>query len=135
MLARCDHSERELSGKLSQRGCSAEEIDSALKKLRERGYIDDRAFGRNLAKNLWNSGKYGIAGVRYQLRNHGLAETAICEAIAGLECDLELSYAISLLERRKLCRNHKDKAGRFLAARGFTYNTIERALEQLPHEQ
>ena len=131
LLARRDHSERELRGKLLQRGYTAVEIDSALIKLREKGYVDDRALSKKLAENLWGSGKYGIAGVRCQLRKNGFNENEVIEASDGFERCLELSYAVALLERRKLSSDNRDKAGRFLASRGFAYQTIEQALDQI----
>jgi SOS response regulatory protein OraA/RecX len=82
-----------------------------------------------LAHSLWESGKYGILGVIQQLRRRGLPDAIIREAMSSFEREQELLYAIALLERRKLEPEERNKAGRFLAARGFSYTVIEQALE------
>lgn len=135
LLSRRNHTERELSDKLAKRGYLRDEITSAVERLRERGYINDLAYGRDFAESLWETGKYGFMGVANQLRRRGLPEAIICEAMAELDREQETQYAIALLEHRANGIPNRGKAGRFLAARGFSYGVITRVLAQIGFEQ
>jgi regulatory protein len=131
LLARRDHSERELSDKLAQRAYSQDEINEALARLRERGYVDDTAYCNKLAESLWQSGKWGLSGVVNQLRRHGLPMAMIREAMAAFEHGQEFAHALTLLQKRLFSSDEREKAGRFLASRGFSFAVIEQSLDQI----
>jgi regulatory protein len=131
LLARRDHGERELSDKLAQRAYSRDEINEALARLRERGYVDDTAYCNKLAESLWQSGKWGLPGVANQLRRRGLPEAMIRETMAAFEREQEFKHALSLLEKRAFTPDERDKAGRFLASRGFSFAVIEQSLDHI----
>lgn len=135
LLAQRDHSERELSDKLAQRSYPGSEIDEALSRLRERGYVDDTVYCAKLADNLWHSGKWGLAGVTNQLRRRGLSEAVIRKALTDFDLSQELEYALALLEKRGFSWNARDKACRFLASRGFASATIAQSMDLLRNNE
>jgi regulatory protein len=135
LLARRDHSERELSDKLAQRAYSREEINEAMGRLRERGYVNDTAYCNKLAESLWQSGKWGLPGLAAQLRRRGLPEVMIRETMTAFEQEQELAHALDVLEKRAFAPDERDKAGRFLASRGFSFTVIEQSLEHFGLER
>lgn len=135
LLARRDYSERELRDKLSRRGYLNDEVDEAVLRLQQRGYLNDSLYCRKVADSLWQSGKWGIRGVVQQLRQRGLPDSEIRESVELFTYEQELEYALRLLNRKRVEPQERDKAGRYLAARGFSYSVIERALEDFVCEQ
>ena len=130
LLAQRDYSERALGDKLARRAYSADEIDTALARLKERGYIDDGAYCAKLAQQLWRSGKWGLRGISSQLRRYGLPLAMIREAIAAFDQEEEAGHALALLEKRAFVADQKEKAGRFLEMRGFSHTVIEQSLNR-----
>lgn len=129
LLARRDHSENEIRTKLRRRGYSDDEIGQAVERLRQRGYLDDAALCLSLATTLWHSGKWGARGVASRLHQQGFSGSMIQTAMEALDREEELQHAIALLQPRPHTAADREKNGRFLSARGFSYSVIENALE------
>ncbi|MGH9321000.1 MAG: recombination regulator RecX, partial [Vicinamibacteria bacterium] len=49
-LARRSHGTGELSAKMARAGYTAEEIQATVARLQEKGYLDDSAFAREIAR-------------------------------------------------------------------------------------
>ncbi|MDU4959710.1 MAG: regulatory protein RecX [Sporomusaceae bacterium] len=130
LLARRAHSRQALRDKLAQRAYPADEIDAALTRLSERGYLNDTAYCADLAASLWQSGRWGRQGVIGQLRRHGLPMPLIRDMVNSLDRQQELPHALSQLDKRGFASGDKAKAARFLDARGFSFGVIEQALDR-----
>jgi len=77
LLASRAHSARELRLKLLRRGHPSDEIDAALERLREGGYLDDAAYARALIGR--RSGGRGARAIASELAAQALAER-LCRA-------------------------------------------------------
>ena len=130
LLARREHSARELKTKLSARGHSAATSAEAIGKLKERKYQDDGRFAQSLARRRSSQG-YGPHRIRAELKSHGIDEAAIRTAIASVDADWT-SMAASQLSRRFGATPAKDPTERarraqFLLRRGFDPATVRAA--------
>ncbi|TMH29902.1 MAG: recombination regulator RecX [Betaproteobacteria bacterium] len=125
-LARREHSRAELARKLVPYAESAQALAALLDELAGRKQLSDERYAETRAS--WLSRKYGAAKVRQDLKAHGVAD-AIVERItpSGEE---ERARAILARKYRTAATSHEEKArrARFLQSRGFSYDTIRRAL-------
>lgn len=132
LLARREHSTRELRTKLAARGHASGEAGDAIERLQQQGYQDDTRFAASLARQRSAQG-YGPRRIHAELKSHGLAEPAIREAIVALDGDWE-AIAAAQLRRRYGTRAPADRTERavragFLLRRGFDPATV-RAVTQ-----
>jgi regulatory protein len=127
MLARREHSQRELRARLEQGGYDEVEAGEAIKRLGEQKYQDDDRFGEMILRARVSQG-YGPARVRAELRSHGLSESAIRAVLDAADLDWPA------LARTQLRKKYGNKAGAthiergkraaFLLRRGFSAATV-----------
>lgn len=132
LLARREHSARELQTKLARRGHADGEAGDAIERLQQQGYQDDARFAASIARQRSAQG-YGPRRIRAELKSHGLAEPAIREVFIALDADWE-AIAAAQLRRRYGTKAPSDRAERavragFLLRRGFDPATV-RAVTQ-----
>jgi regulatory protein len=132
LLAARDHSEQDLRRKL-RRSYGEAEIEEAVSVLRTRGYLDDAALARRLAARYIEEGQYGRLGIRARLGKQGLPSAAVDAALTGFSDASEYAPAAALVNRRFPRKTPADapKAGRFLAVRGFSAETIMTVLGRI----
>ncbi|MDE3073698.1 MAG: regulatory protein RecX [Pseudomonadota bacterium] len=127
LLARREHSRRELEAKLRQGGYQGDEAAAALDRLGERHYQDDDRFAEVLLRSRIAQG-YGPMRLRVELKSHGLADARIRELLEAAQADWEAS-ATAQLRRRYGSAGASDPAERarraqFLLRRGFAAATV-----------
>lgn len=127
LLARREHSKRELKTKLRQGGYEGEETTEAIDRLGEQQYQDDDRFGEVLLRSRIAQG-YGPMRLRMELKTHGLSDARIRELLNEAEVDWVAS-ASSQLRRRYGSVGVADPAERakraqFLLRRGFDGSTV-----------
>jgi SOS response regulatory protein OraA/RecX len=93
----------------------------SLATLERAGLVDDRRVAHVRAESLAGRG-YGDEAIRHRLREEGLAEELIGDAVAGLAP--ECQRAGPLIERRGV----GPRTARYLAGRGFGEEAVEAAL-------
>lgn len=134
LLTRRDHTEKELFYKLIQRGLKSDTIDSALKRCRDLGYLDDAKTAIMMAEHMASRGN-GPLKIRRTLGQKGVDEAFIEKALTrcGNEDD-QVESAITTLKRIRFRLNRetdpqkrRTKAYRFLTGRGFSSEVIKRA--------
>ena len=127
LLARREHSARELKSKLAVRGHAAGETSEAIDRLKDQHFQSDDRFGASLARRRAAQG-YGSRRIAAELRSHGLGDPAIREAMATIEIDW-LVTATAQLRRRygaiaPADREERAKRADFLLRRGFDPATV-----------
>jgi regulatory protein len=127
LLARREHSRKELETKLRQDGYEGEEAVAALDRLGDQHYQDDDRFAEVLLRSRIAQG-YGPVRLRVELKSHGLADARIRELLDAAEVDWNVS-ATSQLRRRYGSAGTNDLAERarraqFLLRRGFPAATV-----------
>jgi regulatory protein len=125
-LARREHSRAELARKLAPYAASSQALEALLEELAAKKRLSDERYAENRAH--WLARKYGVAKIRRDLKAHGVAD-AIAERVSG-DGDDERARAILARKYRTPASTREEKArrARFLQSRGFSYETIRRAL-------
>lgn len=122
LLARREHSRRELAGKLSLHAETPEALEFLLGDLEKRKQLSDERFASERARVL--SRKYGAARIRQDLKAKGIDR----EAVDRISAEGELERARAILERKyrtpAATREEKAKRMRFLQSRGFSSEII-----------
>ena len=98
LLARREHSRKELKTKLRQGGYEGEETSEAIDRLGEQQYQDDDRFGEVLLRSRIAQG-YGPMRLRMELKTHGLSDTRIRELLDAAEVDWTAPAAAQLRRR------------------------------------
>ena len=138
ILARRDHTRKELTVKLRQKGFDREAIAAALARCQELGYLDDAKTAMVIAGHLAQSG-YGPLRVRHALGQKGLDEPCIQKALTccGDE-EAQVRSARRMLAKKtsRLSREgdpwkRRQIAYRFLNGRGFSSAVINRAISDI----
>ena len=130
LLAGRPHFRRQLDEKLTRRGYPREEIDEALGRLTEQGYLNDEQVTRQFVEQ--RRGGEGARRLRSELARRGAPAEAISSAIAASlpadDREMALAAARSLPARR---RADGAAVARFLDRKGFSSHAILHALREL----
>jgi len=130
LLSRREHSQKELTRKLRERGVESAEIDAALERLADTGLQDQQRFADSLVRQRIAAG-YGPHYLRAQLATHGLDEATIAAAIAAADPDWP-ELARELITRRFPDGlddpGDRRRAAALLQRRGFDGDCLRRAL-------
>ncbi|MFC3650934.1 regulatory protein RecX [Dyella humi] len=127
LLARREHSRRELRQKLDRSGYARDEAGEALDRLGEQHYQDDDRFAEALIRNRAGQG-YGPMRLRAELKSHGLSDARIRSLLDAADIDW-VESAAAQLRRRYGAAGTTDSAERarraqFLLRRGFPAATV-----------
>ncbi len=127
MLARREHSQRELRARLEQGGYDETEAGEAIKRLGEQKYQDDGRFGEMILRARIAQG-YGPSRIRAELRSHGLVESAIRTLLDQADADWNALARAQMRKKYggKPATDHAERGKRaaFLLRRGFSAATV-----------
>jgi regulatory protein len=131
LLARREHSARELRDKLARRGFDDAERDETLERLRAKDFQNDERFAEMLVRSRLEAG-YGPRWIVAELNTHGIGEEPARNLIAAAEPDWP-ALALRQLRRRYGARAatslaERSKRANFLLRRGFDGATVRLAL-------
>ena len=124
LLARRAHSRAELGRKLSRRGYAEVEVRSAVDRLVELGYLDDRTFAEGHVRRRQSS--LGPLGLSAELSARGVDRQVADRALAEFDGDAQLGSATRLAQRLYGRKPHSgyremlDAIGPKLLRRGFS---------------
>jgi regulatory protein len=127
LLARREHSQRELQTKLVEAGYSRDEAAAAIARLAAEHYQDDTRFAESLLRSRVAQG-YGPQRLRAELKTHGITDARITQLLDAAQVDWTLSAA-EQLRRHYGSVGVADRAQRlrraqFLLRRGFAAATV-----------
>ncbi|MGR9012035.1 MAG: regulatory protein RecX [Gammaproteobacteria bacterium] len=134
LLARREHSQKELLAKLILRGFDKDVALPVIDELAEQGWQDDLRYAESYARFRIQKG-YGPIRVGYELRQNGITELDL-DGIAQQEAGswmalLEQVYSKKYSHDAVLDRNEWAKRSRFLLHRGFSGAMIGALFDQL----
>lgn len=127
------HSEFELRTKLLRAGAESSDIDKIIDFLNEYSLIDDRKYAERLAADLSNLKKFGSYRIRSELMRRGIDRRICDDVIAELDADEE-EMLLPLMEKKlggDFERKSRDRAFRYFAARGYSFDDIKRAFSEI----
>jgi len=133
LLAYRPRSEQELRDRLARKGFGRTTVEETLARVRGLGYLDDDAFAR-----FWTETRQALRPrsrwlVASELRRRGVAQETAEEATASIS-DEEAAYQAASRRLRALggleYPRFRERLGRFLASRGFSYHIARRTIER-----
>jgi regulatory protein len=133
LLSRRAHSRFEVRRKLGRRGYGEEEVESAVLRLTELGYLNDRAFAEGHVRR--RSSGLGRLALSAELAARGVDRDVADAALGGLDADKQLASAARLAERlfaRKTFASYREmlnSVGPKLMRRGFSTGTVRSACQ------
>jgi regulatory protein len=125
------HSRAELKRKLGRRGHEAGEIEAAVARLIELGYLDDTSFARSLVRR--RGALRGPLALSAELAARGVDRALADAAVAEFDPTSQLASATRLAERlyaRKAVAGYRemlDVVGSRLHRRGFSATVVRAA--------
>jgi regulatory protein len=132
-LVRREHSRAELARKLAPFAESEQCLAAVLDLLLSKRQQSDERFASERARVL--SRKFGPAKIRQDLKARGIEATLVERLAAGTD---DVQAARTILARRFPAQassaQERARRMRFLQGRGFSYETIHRALRDRPDD-
>jgi regulatory protein len=133
-LARRELSEAQIRQRLSRRGFTLDDIDTAVARLRQDGSLDDARVAMAIARSQLSLKKRGERRVRREIEAAGitpaLAERAVAEVYAEVDADALLTAVLDRRLGTKRLNDEREMARlyRYLVGQGFD---AERAMAAL----
>lgn len=132
LLAQRDYSEARLVEKLHSKGFSSQATTATVEALRERGHVNDTRLAVGLAEWFQNQG-FGPRAIWVKLKQKGLTEGAIEEALSGHVEQTDVGIARRLVQRRFSSSALQDskmraRASRLLLRRGYSPSVVASVL-------
>lgn len=133
LLARREHSRRELLDKLALRGFNRDEAEPVITEMAERDWQNDERYTECYVRQRIQSG-YGPVRIRYELQQRGISDAdldAQAEQRGGWQNLLLDVYSGKYGDEKSLAQNEWLKRSRFLQQRGFSGEMIKRLFAEL----
>jgi regulatory protein len=130
LLARREHSRKELERKLSAHAQDGAELEGVLDALEGEGLLSERRVVEQVVHA--RSSRFGARRIARELSGKGIAEEAIATAVRALRSDeVERAQAVWRRKFSQRPRNAAERArqARFLQGRGFDFDTIMKVLK------
>ena len=127
--------ENEVRRKLTEKGFSGEVIDSVSERLKSSGLIEDRQFAKIWVENRAAFRPRSHRLMAIELRQKGVTDDAIQEALDSSVDDTALAYEAAVRYSRRLSGlewgEFRERIYAYLRRRGFSYGTITAAVQRL----
>jgi regulatory protein len=133
LLSYRPRSEKEMRRRLGRRGIALRLIDQTVRRLKERGYLDDEAFARFWTETREATSPRGRRLILQELRTQGVNADTAAAATASVS-DEEAAYRAA--SRRLHAFRGLDyeafrrRLGGFLVRRGFSYEVARRTMDR-----
>ncbi|MDD5709803.1 MAG: RecX family transcriptional regulator [Candidatus Marinimicrobia bacterium] len=136
LLSMREHSLRELSVKLRQKGYRADIVTKVLDDLESRNYIDDERFAALYAEELIRSKRLGPLQVREKLFKRGIPAENIREILENYPSEEQIGNCRFHFEKKLpgIREENSERAAgkmiRYLQGKGFDWETISRIVRK-----
>jgi regulatory protein len=136
LLAAREHSRKELERKLASHETEPGQLKAALDDLQARGFIDEQRVVDSLLHR--RAPRLGAGRIKQELQAKGLDAERVAAALASLRAT-ELERAREVWRRKfgvpPADAAARGKQARFLGARGFSAETVQRLLAFRPGDE
>ncbi len=127
-------SEAEVRRNLRKKSVEEKAIEAVIERLTRADLLNDREFARYWVENRLEFNPRGLRGLRYELRQKGLADGIIADTLADVNVKAAARKAAEVGARRLAgleARDFRRKLKGYLARRGFSYAVIAPLIEEL----
>ncbi|MFN7035326.1 MAG: regulatory protein RecX [Bellilinea sp.] len=132
-------SEAEVGRKLLEKGFDPPMVEEIIERLKTERWLGDSEFARLWTENRITFRPRSRRLLRYELRQKGVSEDHIEEALHPLAEESELAYQAGIRYARRLISLPLDvfrkRLTAFLARRGFSYGTIAPVVRRISSER
>lgn len=136
-LAYRPRSTEEVRRNLADKAIPETVIETAIARLHQRGYLDDRAFAAFWIENRSQFKPLSPRALRYELRQKGVPPGIIDELLVSVDAG-DAAYLAAQSRTNRLRGSSREvfrqKLMRFLQGRGFSYDVIRDVTDQLIEE-
>ncbi|HWT29364.1 MAG TPA: recombination regulator RecX [Methylophilaceae bacterium] len=134
-LSRREYSCKELAQKLSAYAEPEDDVPALIEDFKQRGWLSEERYAEQIVHA--RKSKFGSMRVAHELREHGVAEELVEQALAEVRQD-ELGNARAVWQKKfKTAPKNREewaKQARFLQGRGFSFELIKKVLNDTPDE-
>ena len=102
-------------------------IDSVMKRLGERGYIDDRKFAEFWVENRFVKKGVSRKRLKMELVKKGVAREIIGEVLSGRNDEEEIR---KMIVKKRLKYDEPEKLIAYLCRQGFSYDLVRKLVEE-----
>lgn len=134
LLSYRPRSRREVHRRLAEKGYGGKAVEEALARLSRVGLLDDGAFARYWVENRFQFNPRGVTALRQELRQQGLDDACIEEALEGYDEEAAAVRAAAAALRRLRHLDQPTLIQRlvgYLIRRGFPYAIIQPLVQQV----
>lgn len=136
LLARRDHSRRELWQKLQRYDFSEDDVEQTLDDLTDERLLDDERYAEAYVRLRAEKG-FGPVRIAQELKERGVSADVVSAYVRDGEQDW-FALALAAYDKKYADRpigdyNERAKRARFLGTRGFGFDTINRVLDEIQH--
>jgi regulatory protein len=134
LAEKCVH---DISEKLKKWNISEEESGRIISFLLKEKFIDEKRYARFFVQDKHKFAKWGKTKIAFALKNKGIAQSDINEALCQIEDDNYQEQIEALLQNKLKTIKYKDKYDaraklfRFGASRGFEPNILTKVIEKI----
>ena len=131
-----DRTEKELRGKLREKGYEENSIDDEIEFLKNYGYIDDKRYAEHFTHDAINIKKWGKVRIRTELLRKGVDRETIDNTIEDAFFDVDDDLVLSQMQARFKNSDFSNVKERtrifnFFMRRGFTPDEIKGAMNKM----
>lgn len=139
-MALCSKSEKciwDIQQKLNDWGVEPAEAQKIIKNLIAEKFIDEERYVRFFVRDKFVFNQWGKVKIAFMLKSKKVPASLIEEALRGIDHEAYLDLLVKLLgdksKKTKFVNEYdrKVKLVRFAQSRGFEFDTIEKALDEL----
>jgi len=129
LLARQAHSKKKLTDKLKQREYEPEEVELAINRLVERGYLNDEDLCQQQFQRYYDESHYSVKQISYKLMNRGFEDAVVRACIPSYTDEREAAAARRNLQIKYKKPADSAKMMQYLYGKGFSFSIARRAVE------
>ena len=140
-VARRARTKEEVRRKLREKDYPEHAVEAAVARLKELDYLDDAEYAREYMRSRFRSKGYGPVRLRRELKQRGVERHQIEDAMLLLDEEEVRDAAREHAQKRwpRLAdeedpRRRRQKLKGYLRRRGFSYDTIRRAADEVERE-
>lgn len=130
-LSKREYSAVELTQKLKPYASETDDVDALIADFKTRGWLSDARYTEQMVHA--RQAKFGAARVANELREKGIDDHLVAEAVATLQVN-EVERAGEVWRKKfkaaPATREEWAKQARFLQSRGFTFDVIKKILNR-----
>jgi regulatory protein len=130
LISRRLRSEKEIRDYARRKLWSEDNTERVIRRLYQRGYLDDEKFAMSFLNTLTNLHNYSVRRLGLELRKKGIKPEIIEKVISQMD-DFDEQTALKQLIAKKRCHyaNDERKLMAYLTRQGFSYDDVKKALD------